>query len=78
MNEAVDAGKDATKEDKIALAKIKPENIEENSLKPEPFTSEDTLFAENTDSETSLIKALILLLRHHGIRKSGAAVGGST
>lgn len=77
MNEAIDAGKDGTKEDKVALAKIEPGNIEENSLKPEPFTSEDTLFAENTDSETSLIKALILLLRHHGIRKSGAAVRDS-
>ena len=35
MNEAVDAGKGATKEDKIALAKIKPENIKEKVVETE-------------------------------------------
>ena len=72
MTEAVKSTEDNKKEE--ALAKIEPVKIVENSSKVDATFSEDSLFEKAVDLEHSVIKAITLLLKNYGIRKSGAAV----
>ncbi len=72
MTEAVKSTEDNKKEE--ALAKIEPVKIVENSSKVDATLSEHSLFEKAADREHSVIKAITLLLKNYGIRKSGAAV----
>ena len=72
MTEAVKSTEDNKKEE--ALAKIEPVKIVENSSKVDATFSEDSLFEKAAELEHSVIKAITLLLKNYGIRKSGAAV----
>ena len=72
MTEAVKSTEDNKKEE--ALGKIEPVKIVENSSKVDATFSEDSLYEKTADLEHSLIKAVTLLLKNYGIRKSGAAV----
>ena len=69
MTEAVD-----TKKDDTAPIQIKANEAQEVSSGPELQIEEDLPSKTGADAEKSLIKAVMLLLRDYGIRKSGAAI----
>ena len=80
MTEANDARQDTVKKENVALAQIQPIKVEKNSPESEKLATEKLPTNERSESlrvsevELSLIRAIILLLRNHGIRKSGAAI----
>ncbi|MAI19587.1 MAG: type I secretion system permease/ATPase [Marinovum sp.] len=71
MTEAVDAKNDEKKQARATLAKIKPSKVEKGLIES---VSPDIEATDKIELEKSLISATRLLLRHYGIRKSGAAV----
>ncbi len=71
MTEAVDAKNDEKKQESATLAKIEPSKVEKSLIES---VSPDIEAADKIELEKSLISATRLLLRHYGIRKSGAAV----
>ena len=74
MTEAVKSTEDDKKKEEVALAKIDPVKFVQNSSKVDSTASEDSLLEKAANSENFLIKAVTLLLKNYGIRKSGAAV----
>ena len=76
MVEAENATSDETKSDGKALAKIEPVKIELplQMQNAHPQILKMRKLTAGLELEKSLISATILLLREHGIRKSGAAV----
>ena len=74
MIEAGDTGKDVSNAESVALAKIEPSKSEEKSTEVKQASPKEAGSIDLVVSENLLIKALILLLRDYGVRKSGAAV----
>ena len=74
MVKAQDANSDVAKKEKTALAKIETLKIEATSQDEEPLDTQEAPVDSSIELEKSLISATMLLLREHGIRKSGAAI----
>jgi len=74
MVEAQDAKNAGTKKEKMALAKIEPVKIEASPTDIKSPTIDDTPADSKIELEKSTIAATVFILRHYGIRKSGAAV----
>ena len=74
MVEAEDANSNRAKKEKTALSKIEPVKIETTSKNETLLNNENVSTDSRIEIEKSIISATILLLREHGIRKSGAAV----
>ena len=71
MTEAVNAKNDEKKQESATLATIEPNKVEKGLIES---VSADIEATDKIEIEKSLISATRLLLRHYGIRKSGAAV----
>ena len=65
---------DSLDKDKVALAQIEPMKVETSSPDINSTDSDDLQVDDRIEIEKSLIASTTLLLREHGIRKSGAAV----
>ena len=71
MTEAIEADK---KNEKVALAKIEPQQIIDESSSDGEAKTDNEDNDQKVRIEKYIIQATILVLRNHGIRKSGAAV----